>query len=242
MKNLSKNKNIVIFLATILVGIFWSGQALALGQYQANSIGVDISYPNCNAKIPSVAFGVVGVNGGKPFSQNPCLKQQAAKFKNLSLYINTAYPGQPYGIKYQTNPKTCSELDFTCLAYNYGYNAAADAYKYATEQGVKSNSWWLDVETMNSWTDDSVQNRASLQAMIDFLQKDKGIQTVGIYSTTFQWMLITDSWQNNLPSWGATTWRTAKQAANYCSGHEFTGGPSYLMQYLSKSLDYNVAC
>lgn len=218
-----------------------SNSAFALGQYKSGSIGIDVSYPNCNNNTPKVAFGIVGVNGGKPFSQNPCLKQQASKFSNLSLYVNTAYPGQPYGVKYKDFPKSCSELDFNCLAYNYGYNAAKYSMDYATSLGIKNSTYWLDVETMNSWTEDTLQNQASLQGQIDYI-RSQNVSTIGVYSTTFQWMLITGSWQNGLPSWGATTWRTARQASNYCSGHEFTGGPSYLMQFISKSLDYNVAC
>jgi len=67
---------------------------------------------------------------------------------------------------------------------------------------------------------------------------------VGVYSTTAQWKSVTGGWQNNWPSWGATTWTTAKQAQTYCTGHEFTGGTSYLMQYRPKNakVDYDVAC
>ena len=71
-----------------------------------------------------------------------------------------------------------------------------------------------------------------------------GVMTVGVYSTTAQWNDITGSWQNNWPSWGATTWSTASQAQRYCTGHQFTGGPSYLMQYTPRrtKLDQDVAC
>jgi hypothetical protein len=231
------------FILLLVASIFLATSSTsAQGQYSKGSIGVDVSYPNCNAFIPKVAFGIVGVNYGKPFSQNPCLKQQAGKFNNLSFYVNSAYPGQPFGMRYQNTPTYCSELDFNCLAYNYGYNAAKYSYEHVVSLGLNTaTTWWIDVETMNSWIDDTKQNRQSIQGMIDYL-KLKGVKTVGIYSTTFQWNLITASWQNGLPGWGATTWRTPKQASTYCKNHEFTGGPSYLMQYLSKSLDYNVAC
>ena len=38
------------------------------------STGYDIAYPQCSASFPAdPGFGIVGVNGGKPFSANPCL-------------------------------------------------------------------------------------------------------------------------------------------------------------------------
>ena len=222
--------------------VFAGGVASALGQYTSGSVGVDVSWPNCSASIPKTGFGIVGVTGGKNFSPNPCLKAEAANFSNLSVYTNTGYPGQSYALPYQAAPKACTATDLNCLAYNYGYNAGLYALEYAQNQGVNSNTWWLDVETMNTWTSDTAQNIASLQGQIDAL-KAAGIGTIGIYSTTAQWGTITGSWKNLMPSWGATTWQSAKQAATYCKGHEFTGGPSYLMQFTPKrSLDQNVAC
>jgi hypothetical protein len=217
------------------------GLAHALGQYTKGAVGIDVSFPNCQNAIPKATFGIVGVNGGLVFSQNPCLKDQAAKFKNLSLYINTGYPGQVYAVKYQSYPNNCSILELDCLAYNYGYNAAEYSYNYALGLGIKASTWWLDVELENSWTGNYEQNVQALQGQIDFL-KSRQVGTIGIYSTTYQWNQITGGWLNFLPSWGATTWRSAKQAATYCKGHEFTGGPSYLMQYIGKSFDQNVAC
>jgi hypothetical protein len=240
--NVRTMKHKVILSGLIAISLlFISGFAHALGQYTSGSTGIDVSFPNCQAKIPNVSFGIVGVTGGLAFSQNPCLALHASKFTNLSLYTNTGYPGHSYAIKYQSYPKPCEVMDLNCLAYNYGYNAAEYAYNYADKLGVKSSTWWLDVELENSWTGDPIQNIKSIEGQIDSLKSHK-VETVGIYSTTYQWGQITNSWQNGLPSWGATTWRTAKQAATYCKGHEFTGGPSYLMQYIGKSLDQNVAC
>jgi hypothetical protein len=137
----------------------------------------------------------------------------------------------------------CATGDNNCLAYNYGYNAGLYAINAAQSAGVSSATWWLDVETANTWNSDVVQNQNSLQGEHDALVAH-GATTVGVYSTTAQWQSITGGWHNNWPSWGATTWTTAKQAQTYCTGHEFTGGTSYLMQYRpSKAkVDYDVAC
>lgn len=228
-----------ILLAVFLV---WSASpASAQGIYNSGSVGNDVSWPNCSAKPPTKAvFGIVGVTGGKPFSNSPCLANQAKWFTNTSLYANAAYPGSDYGKKYQNSPNVCADTDLNCLAYNYGYNAGKAAADYATSQGVSSATWWLDVETMNTWTSDINQNRFSINGQTDALKKG-GASTIGIYSTTAQWQTITGGWQNGLPNWGATTWQTAKQASKYCTGHDFTGGGTWLLQFKG-NLDQDVAC
>jgi len=238
-----KVKKTVLTLIAALAAILFVNvlPVAAQGIYLSGSGGVDISYPNCTAKIPSVSFGVVGVTGGINFQPNNCLAAEASKFANLSLYANTGYPGQSYGLKYQNAPRACTASDLACLAYNYGYNAGQYAVNYAAGQGVSSSTWWLDVETMNTWTPDTAQNIQSLQGEYDALRAG-GISTIGVYSTTAQWGSITGGWKNGLPGWGATTWTTAKQAAKYCTGHEFTGGPTWLIQYRGRTLDQDYAC
>jgi hypothetical protein len=230
--------SVVALIALLLT----TGKAAALGQYSSGSIGVDISWPNCNASVPSVAFGIVGVTDGQGYSTNPCIAKEAGHFTNLSLYVNTGWYDKSPHIN-PTSPKVCAKGDEDCLAYNYGYNAGLYALNAAQSAGVSSATWWLDVETSNTWNSNVVQNQNSLQGEYDALVAN-GITTVGVYSTTTQWDSITGGWQNNWPSWGATTWTTAKQAQTYCTGHEFTGGTSYLMQYRPKNakVDYDVAC
>jgi len=54
--------------------------AVALGRY-----GNDISWPQCGGAFPAKAgFGIIGVNGGRPFTDNPCLSEQVAYAKALS--------------------------------------------------------------------------------------------------------------------------------------------------------------
>jgi len=232
---------LLISLGSMLVLVFTVGTAAAQAQYTSGNIGVDVGYPNCSASIPNVSFGIVAVTGGLGFHPNPCLKTEAANFKNLSFYVSAGYPGKSYGLKYNGSPKSCTSSDLDCLAYDYGYNAGLYAVNYAKSSEVHSLTWWLDVETINSWTNDPAQNQNSLQGEHAALMA-AGATTVGVYSTTDQWDSLTGSWLNKWPSWGATTWTTAKQAATYCTGHEFTGGPSYLMQYLGSTLDHDYAC
>jgi len=230
-------------LGTLLAtSILFLQGAFASSVYATGSTGVDVSYPNCSASIPAVNFGVVGVTGGLVYSRNSCAASEARHFGDLSLYVNTGL-NTSSSSSYYTQAKAGCNGDANCAAYNYGFNAAKDAVSYAQSQGVSSPKWWLDVETSNTWSNNQAQNQKSLQGEYDALSAN-GATTVGVYSTTAQWQSVTGSWQNNWPSWGATSWTTAKQAQTYCTGHQFTGGPSLLMQYKSKQsrLDQDVAC
>jgi hypothetical protein len=231
----------LVFMLVAAFVLFSQG-AHASSVYATGSTGVDVSYPNCSTTIPKVSFGIVGVTGGLVYSQNSCLKPQAAKFANLSLYMNTGLNASSSSPNYTAAQVGCNG-DVYCAAYNYGVNAAKDALNYAASQGVSSTKWWLDVESNNTWSSDAVQNQKSLQGAFDTLSAS-GASTVGVYSTTAQWQAITGSWQNQWANWGATTWTSARQAAKYCTGHQFTGGPSLLMQYQEKrsKLDQDVAC
>lgn len=231
-----------VFFSLILVSaLIFGNTVLAQGIYAPGTVGSDVSWPNCNAKPPTnTAFGIVGVTGGLGFSPNNCLALEAGWFANLSLYVNTGYPGSYRGLDFQNSPKACQATDLNCLAYNYGYNAGQYAVGYANSQNIRSSTWWLDVETENSWTSDPSQNRQSLQGEYDALLA-AGVISIGAYSTTYQWNLITGTWKNGWPNWGATTWRTAKQASKYCTGHDFTGGGTWLIQFKSK-LDQDYAC
>lgn len=231
-----------LVLAAALVPLTGVATVSASGYYQTGSVGVDVSYPNCSDTFPKADFGIVGVTGGLVYSENPCLREQAAAFNNLSLYINTGLNASEQSPYYAAAQEGCG-ADVYCAAYNYGYNAAKDALGYAASQGVTSDRWWLDVETENTWNADTLQNRQSIQGAYDALV-DGGASMVGVYSTTYQWNEISGSWKNGWPSWGATTWATAKQAAKYCKGHEFTGGPSLLVQFKHKrsAVSQDVAC
>jgi hypothetical protein len=204
-----------------------TGLALAQGQYTSGSTGIDVSYPNCSATLPVTALRIVGVSDGLGYSTNPCIATEAAGAANLSLYVNTGWNSASSRIN-ATSPKACAAGDNNCLAYNYGYNAGLYALAAANQAGVHAPTWWLDVETANTWNTNVVQDQNSLQGEHDALLANAAT-TVGVYSTTAQWKTITGSWINGWPSWGATTWTSAKQAQTYCTGHQFTGGPSYLM-------------
>lgn len=215
--------------------------------YASGNVGVDISWPQCGTpdETPSGAdFGIVDANDGLGYSTSPCLENEAANFPGdqLNLYVNTGWNSSSVHID-PDSPRTCATGDENCLAYNYGYNAGIYAANAAAGVGININTrWWEDVESDATWSNDTVQNQNSLQGEHDALIA-AGATEVGVYSTTVQWGDITGGWLNGWPSWGSTTWETAADARTYCTGHEFTGGPSELMQFLPPGeIDHDVAC
>jgi hypothetical protein len=226
------------------------------------STGYDVSWPQCPSSFPSGGtFGIVGVTSGLAFSANPCLSGEYAwattspRRYTAGLYINTGnpetassnWPGRAGG----TFPRTCNtpaELadpsNVDC-AYNYGWNAAADALNVATANvgpAALTLSWWLDVEIANSWNGTGAANSSTVQGYIDYL-RGQGIGTVGIYSTGYQWGQITGGYTvASVPDWLAGA-SDVTQAASMCDpANSFSGGPVQLVQYPSGGFDGNYVC
>ncbi len=195
----------------------------------APTLGNDISWPQCGRAYPATpAFGVVGVNDGLPDTVNPCLASEyhwALASGVVDLYMNTANPGV-----------------VPAQAYNYGLAAARYAYSAATSKvnAGPGHLWWLDVETGNSWSADQAANTEVIAGSIAFFRA-KGVQ-VGIYSTQYQWGLITGGARiPSVPNWvpGAAS---GAQALSFCaSGRSFSGGPVAIAQYTT-AFDYDILC
>lgn len=213
----------------------------ASNPYSGMPIGYDVSWPNCGATPPQTSWGVVGITGGISLRSNKCAVAEASWFKLHALYLNTGYPGGRRVWRYAEAPKDCSVYDPPCLAYNYGYAEGVYAVRLATRQGLHASMWWLDVETENSWDDDPLVNRASIQGTIDAVQHETVIARVGIYSYPGQWKLITRNWQPGLPAWAATGGTTHAAAEKACLSLSFTGGPLWMTQY-TQGLDRNLPC
>ncbi|HVC39854.1 MAG TPA: hypothetical protein VNH20_07800 [Candidatus Dormibacteraeota bacterium] len=89
--------------------------------------GADISYPQCGAALPfGRAFGVVGVNGGRADTLNPCLSEElawaveqttgASPQPRASVYLNTGDPGTSYlGQPVPDWPRSGDSPDGSCL-------------------------------------------------------------------------------------------------------------------------------
>ena len=193
----------------------------------------------------------------------------------VQLYVNTANPGEyigdiktwpknnydlkgrdviigdmnPYGSCDGTNSKACGWL--------YGWNRAIDtaenmfapaAITAGLSKNVSDYTWWLDVETMNTWqlgsADKEAKNVASLEGMYDYYKSHGG--RVGLYSTAVQWDQITGSTTNDkfkgLPNWRPSG-TSLQIAINNCKVDPLTeGGYISLTQYIVQNLDRNHTC
>jgi hypothetical protein len=233
--------------------------------------GYDISYPQCSTTPPPPAnASIVGVNDGIVFSANPCVGSQAnwGNSHGLQFYANTADPGPAYSSHWPTSgqalPEDCTTTDqnSTACSYDYGYNAALDSYNDATNAVAGTNinpatvTWWLDVETGNSWetleskygqtAQSKANDTAALEGEVAGLQKE-GVTTVGavgFYSTSYQWGQITGgtgSTFNANPAWLAG-YSSLSQAQTGCSATSFTGGKVTYTQYSSGGFDADYPC
>ena len=155
--------------------------------------------------------------------------------------MNTGYPGLRASQRYASSPRQCSLSDVLCLAYNYGFHAALYALQYAALQNVHASMWWLDVETENSWSNDLLANRAMIVGVTAAIQQTTLIDKVGVYSTPYQWGVITGGWHNGLLEWVGTGETSAVAALPACKEFSFSGGLIRLSQYIH-GIDYDLSC
>jgi hypothetical protein len=189
------------------------------------------------------------------------------------LYVNTANPGEvlnqittwpssnfdktgyvtsnPYGQCAGNNDRACS--------WQYGWNRAVEdnldrftpaAKTSNVNQAVSGYTWWLDVETMNTWQSGSqealIRNNATLEGMTSYFSKN-GARN-GLYSTAAQWNTIVGgnvgSGSNlvGLPNWRPSG-ASLTNAVTNCSVAPLTaGGFISLTQYVQQNLDKNHSC
>ncbi len=234
-------------------------------------VGADVSHPQCGRALPTgQAFGIVGVNRGKPTVANPCLAQQltwaagsrgGTRQPKVQLYVNTANPGavKPRVSSWPTSGSgvrygTCTGLNDEACAYQYGKARAAEDVAFVTAAGKdpKQYVWWLDVETGNTWDSKAAgwdkRNRAVLEGMTDYF-RSRGVVEVGLYSTAYQWGVITgstplraDSPLRGRPSWLAGA-ALLGDAVRRCASPPLTaGGTVAMVQYVEGGFDRNWSC
>ena len=222
-----------------------SDAALAAGAYPPGQPGYDISWPQCGGDYPRLVSGdlaIVGVTGGRPFTPNPCLREEfawgALTGRTPSLYVNIAFGLSTSG------PQHCSVDNQRCRAYNYGFLAARYAYTYAYANSlgaaVGAPSWWLDVETANTWDDDTQLNSQVVLGALDFFRRLHPGR-VGVYSTPRQWSIIT----GGLRASGVANWIPGARGPNdviVCLNPLWPGAEVWLIQYLVGEFDQVSSC
>jgi hypothetical protein len=211
----------IVMIATLLA---LAAIAAPAGAAPDPEVGRDISYPQCATGSPhrhEASYAVLGVNGGRAFTENPCLVAQLRWAKRLpgapAFYANTGNPGPrlakhwPLG---QATPYICSAADPNSLgcSYDYGWNAAQQSFAVAARAAQRLHhvsaeearlraanvDWWLDVEISNSWQT-LIHGHTRPAQLRDSAALGGavnalwgiGVQRVGIYSTRYQWTQIT---------------------------------------------------
>lgn len=242
-------------LAAALTVVLSSTASASVDPYSSGTTGYDYSYVQCGAAAPQSSFGVVGVNAGYPFTYyNTCLDAEfaaAAKTGNAAVYVNTGYDPTYTAIDGRHTTLDCANASQGVTgdsaqqaAWAVGCSEAQRDISYATSQAVaQPSAWWLDVEIANSWsTSDLSLNRYAIQGLIDTLRSSTPAP-IGIYSTAYQWNLITGGFQPPVDAnWLATGQRNLKRAKTYCSSTGFTGAPLWLVQYVAAGYDHDYAC
>jgi len=197
--------------------------------------GYDVSYPQCKGELPDkfVGFAIVGLNGGKPFTENKCFLKQwewALTHGAVAVYINTADPGNESPIR-------------------YGKKIADDTLERLNKYKIKPGTpIWLDVETYNTWTspDRSVQLLTELAIALTAAG-----YPVGVYAPPAHWLEITGNANLALPTWlalGPYTDISAGVADSKaaCLQGSFGGKTPDLVQFVATvngvTLDRNIMC
>ena len=232
-------------LTAVSLGAGLPASAYAGGTLPTGAVGPDLSWPQCGGSFPHdpYTFGIIGVTGGHPFRGNDCLADEvrwARAAGSVQLYVNLDYGQRNNG------PLTCLPDDTGCQAYDYGYQSAQWAYKYASDQSggytLTAGTWWLDVETENYWSDDSVQNAYVIQGALDFLQR-KLNKITGVYSTSYQWGQIAGGFAPpGTPNWVAGA--SGLDDYGKCGASIWPGATVWAIQYLNfdLDLDQNYSC
>jgi hypothetical protein len=181
----------------------------------------------------------------------------------VGLYVNTADPGSVLPVvadwpQSGTNPQgTCDGSDSLACAWQYGWERAVQdiawlktaAGQVGPPYAASAYTLWLDVETANSWettTQGLLNNVADLQGMVaEFETAGFPQASIGIYSTSSQWTVITgSSTAGNLG--GLNDWipgaRTLSAAKANCTLPSFTAGHVTITQWFAKPYDGDWVC
>ena len=176
-----------IVVATVLVVRLFPQPHSTAYAYPTGGSGYDVSFPQCGAALPETGdFGVVGATGGRAFTENPCISSEFQWAESASraptFYMNLNFPSGSTASEGVTGPAgTCGPADLRCGAYNYGWNAASFAFAWAKQNNASASLWWLDIETVNSWSPDVSLNDAVLEGAVDAIEAHDA--TAGVYST-----------------------------------------------------------
>ena len=211
-----------------LVAAGWVGPI-----YPPHAHGYDASYPQCPASAAPAAatFSIIGVNGGRGFTVNPCLAGQwRAARGQRAVYFNSGYDPDNAG---KATPDCRSRAQYQDggddrrTAYAIGCSEAVYAVNAMRAAGAdRAVMIWLDVESSNSWDRSNFDlNRVALQAEIDQLAAFGRL--VGLYATFAEWRAIVGAWS---PAGVVADWVAGAEPEAACGAFGFSGHPVWIVQ------------
>ncbi|HXM55807.1 MAG TPA: hypothetical protein VOB72_10490 [Candidatus Dormibacteraeota bacterium] len=203
--------------------------------YPPHVHGSDVSYPQCPAGAAPVGstFSIVGVNGGKGFTVNPCLAAQWRVARGQrAVYFNSGYDPHNAG---KVTPDCAARSRYQAggddrrTAYAIGCSEAVFAVNAMRADGAdRAAMIWLDVESSNSWDPADLDlNRVALQAEIDELAAFGRL--VGLYATRTEWRGIVGDWA---PAGIVADWLAGEPYPAGCAAPGFSGHPVWVVQEL----------
>ena len=232
-------------------------------------IGADVSFPQCPVfpgqpvlTLPTaVPFAIVGLDDGVAATPNDCVRAQLAWAAaatgggRVDFYVNTAdpgpasprwpvssagSPGRPYG--------DCAPGDpGPACAYAYGAALVRAELARGDLPAPQGTTWWLDVESANTWSGTPTANRAVLEGMTEALHAVGA--RVGVYAVRRDWTGIVGtvpatSPVHGLPTWLAGATPRAGAAENGTHAPLPGGGRIELTQYLPAlgTVDADLVC
>jgi hypothetical protein len=196
--------------------------------------GIDVSWPQCESPWAGVGasslkpgFAIVGVNDGKPFTDNPCLAAEASYARTttgVAAYLNIDAPRSGD-------------------ATSYGKKVALDGLARLARVGLSTPVVWLDVEVMNHWSTSGAANVAVINGALQAIQS-RGL-TAGIYSSGPMWQQITGGARITVPVWLATSVTDYRQTPQWCASG-LGGRPAEMAQYVAydgqRLVDVDMLC
>ena len=254
MRGMLRTALLSLSVAAIGLIVLQVEASAAFNPYNSGTAGYDYSYPQCGVAAPKASFGVVGTNAGYPFTYyNSCLAAEyaaATTTGNAAVYINTGYDPTYTAIDGRHTTQGCANRSGAVsgtaaqqAAWAVGCSEAERDTAYASSQSVSApTAWWLDVEIANSWSSSDLSlNRYTIQGIVETLRSATAAP-IGVYSTSYQWSVITGGYQAPVDAnWVATGQSTLKRAKSRCASAGFTGARVWLVQYVA-TYDHDYAC
>jgi len=197
--------------------------------------GYDVSYPQCGQTLSSafVGFAIVGLNYGRPFTQNPCFADQwqwAKTHDAVAVYVNVSDPGSG-------------------TAADRGTRIVTDLLQRLPRNGVAAGTpVWLDIERANSWSS-SQRSIEVIQTVVHGLTRAG--YPAGIYAAPTHWLLITFNARLKIPAWLALGYYSVKAegvaaAKQACGEVTFGDRSPSIVQFVadgpSGRTDRNIMC